>query len=801
MPPRDGWRGPVTVILTVLTGLWIAGVFGLAQFVTWGVEQYLQLDQGRELPGWGWLLGTVLATVFAVTPALLLALIPRLPTARAAGRVWTLATALCAVLGTVRAVVPVPRHEVYLAALALVAGAAALVLSRSGTGRTGTAENPTGTAENPTGTPGTPTGTPGTPTGRARTAAGPFAVAAGLAALLPWLWFGALGGAVETVLAVLAALAVGLLARAVLDERFWAAFPEHRSAWLHIGAAGLVAGVALVPIAAGTGAAGIALAELLVLPPLGFAMAALRRLAGSATPTHWTIGLAAAGPLALADPEELAIVLGFTETPRWILAAALGSLSVGLLIGLGYALSLGRGVRPRRWIGATAAVGLAVAGAAVYLGAGQPGTYGDRLFVVLKRQADLPAATTTASREQRVAAVYRRLVDTAEQSQRSLRRDLRRLHLHYTPYYLVNGLEVDGGDGVRAWLASRPDVDRVLNSPRLRPIPAPATGERGTESGPPGPQWNISMIGADRAWRELGVTGEGIVVGTSDSGVDGGHEALRAGFRGSDDSWYDPWSHSRTPVDHQGHGTHTLASAVGAHNVGVAPGARWVGCVNLERNLGSPARYLDCLQFMLAPFPDGGNPLRDGRPERAPHVLTNSWGCTVVEGCDQRSLRPAVDALTAAGIFVVGGAGNSGPDCRSVTDPPAPYRETLTVGAVDRNDKVADFSSRGPAPDGSTKPDLMAPGVDVLSALPGGGYGRLSGTSMATPHVAGVVALLWSANPKLIGDVARTREILAGTANPVPPVPDAGDCGAPANVTGAGLVNAFRAVQAARTLP
>jgi subtilisin family serine protease len=433
---------------------------------------------------------------------------------------------------------------------------------------------------------------------------------------------------------------------------------------------------------------------------------------------------------------------------------------------------------------------------AVYFGAGRPGTYGDRVFVVLKQQADLSGLAAIGDRDRRLRETYRRLVDTADRSQASLRRDLRRLHLGYTPYYLVNGLEVDGGDAVRAWLAGRPEVDRILDSPQLRPIPELAPPLHGNAAAPGTPQWNLSLIGADRVWRDLGVTGKGIVVGTSDSGVDGAHPALRDRFRGGGDSWFDPWSHSRVPVDHGGHGTHTLGSAIGGNNVGVAPGAQWVGCVNLERNLGNPGRYLDCMQFMLAPFPYGGDPLRDGRPERAPHVLTNSWGCTALEGCDLRALRPAVDGLTAAGIFVVAAAGNEGPGCGSIADPIAPYPDTLTVGAVDRDDKVADFSSRGPTPDGAVKPDVVAPGVDVLSALPGGGYGTESGTSMATPHVAGVVALLWSANPRLIGDIPRTREILRATATPA--TPTGATCGNPANLTGAGLVDAYRAVQQAR---
>jgi subtilisin family serine protease len=188
---------------------------------------------------------------------------------------------------------------------------------------------------------------------------------------------------------------------------------------------------------------------------------------------------------------------------------------------------------------------------------------------------------------------------------------------------------------------------------------------------------------------------------------------------------------------------------------------------------------------MLAPFPRGGNAFTDGDPARGPEVLTNSWGCAAVEGCDAGVLRPAVDAFAAAGTFVVVAAGNTGPGCGTVTDPPAAYPDALTVGATDRDGRVAGFSSRG-----GGKPDVVAPGDDVLSALPGGGYGHLSGTSMATPQVAGVVALMWSANPRLVGDLATTTAILRGTATRVS---GGGSCGA----AGAGQVDAYAAVQAA----
>ena len=202
---------------------------------------------------------------------------------------------------------------------------------------------------------------------------------------------------------------------------------------------------------------------------------------------------------------------------------------------------------------------------------------------------------------------------------------------------------------------------------------------------------------------------------------------------------------------------------------------------------------------MLAPFPHDGDPLRDGRPDRAAHVLTNSWGCPELEGCDGRVLRPAVEALTAAGIFVVVAAGNTGERCRSITDEMAIHPGAFAVGAVTEDQQVADFSSRGPV-SGASKPDAMAPGTDILSALPGGGYGALDGTSMAAPHVAGVVALMWSANPRLVGDVERTADILRSTARVAELAASTEDCGDERNVRGAGVVDALAAVTAARAM-
>jgi subtilisin family serine protease len=381
-------------------------------------------------------------------------------------------------------------------------------------------------------------------------------------------------------------------------------------------------------------------------------------------------------------------------------------------------------------------------------------------------------------------------------------------------------------------------VDRVVPSPRLRPRYQPPETAEGSEEAPGEPPWGLERIGAPRVWSELGVRGAGVVVGQSDSGVQWDHPELRAAYRGTatDGSavhagnWLDPWEGRAEPYDRGGHGTHTLGSVLG-QTVGVAPGATWFACANLVRDVGNAALYLDCMQFMLAPYPVGGDPFRDGDPTRSAHVTNNSWGCPRdLEGCDPNALLVAARALRAAGIFVVASAGNEGPGCSTIADPLALYDDVFTVGAIGPSGAITRFSSVGPVTvDGSNrpKPDLVAPGADVISAFPRGTYELADGTSMAGPHVVGVVALLWSANPALIGDVERTEDILRRSAAPYTPgsaPPDAAPAGSsidnaddedvlpapqgvcadqvstdtiPNSIVGYGIVDAYRAVKLA----
>ena len=205
----------------------------------------------------------------------------------------------------------------------------------------------------------------------------------------------------------------------------------------------------------------------------------------------------------------------------------------------------------------------------------------------------------------------------------------------------------------------------------------------------------------------------------------------------------------------------------GSNQIGVAPGAKWIGCRNMDQGNGTPITYSECYQWFVAPTDLAGN---NPDPSKAPDVINNSWGCPVSEGCvDPNVLLTVVDNLRAAGIVTVHSAGNSGPGCNSVTDPAAIYASSFSVGATDNNDNIASFSSRGPVTvDGSNrlKPNVSAPGVNVRSSFPGTGYGSLSGTSMAGPHVVGVVALVMSSDPALIGDPAAVESLLEISAVP-----------------------------------
>ncbi|HEX4952146.1 MAG TPA: S8 family serine peptidase [Thermoanaerobaculia bacterium] len=404
------------------------------------------------------------------------------------------------------------------------------------------------------------------------------------------------------------------------------------------------------------------------------------------------------------------------------------------------------------------------------------------LFIVLREQADLSAAAKLKGKLDKGRFVYETLMETARSSQGPILDELALRGIEHRPFYLVNAIWVKGDRSLALALAARPDVARVDGNPLLTmALPQPEAPQplewnpdwspEATTAAEPG----ISYVRAPNVWN-LGYTGQGVVVGGADTGYRWTHNALRGRYRGwngstasHDYNWHDSvhsgggvcGANSTQPCDDNGHGTHTMGTAVGvdgANQVGMAPGATWIGCRNMNQGAGTPATYLECMEFFLAPYPVGGTTAQ-GDPSKAPHVTVNSWGCPSSEGCTTPNiLLTAVSNTRAAGIVMEVSAGNSGSGCSTVSDPPSFYDPSFTTGALTTGtDSIASFSSRGPVTaDGSNriKPDIVAPGTSTRSSYRTSdtAYSSLSGTSMAGPHVAGGVALLISAFPSLAGN-------------------------------------------------
>jgi subtilisin family serine protease len=424
-------------------------------------------------------------------------------------------------------------------------------------------------------------------------------------------------------------------------------------------------------------------------------------------------------------------------------------------------------------------------------------------FVVLSEQANVSSATAIMDWRVRGGLVVDSLKEVATRTQRPILDLLANANAQVTPFWIANTIKVTTTDDrLIQLLAAMPEV-AAIKADQVWQIPEPQPGAQ--EPTIQAIEWNVALIGAPEVWNQLGARGEGIVVANIDTGVQFNHPALVVQYRGNQGgetfdhnyNWYDPsricGNPSLVPCDNTGHGTHTMGTAVGddggGNQIGVAPGARWITAKGCETTSAcSFTALLLSGQWMLAPTDlNGQNP----RPDLRPHIVNNSWG---TPSTNDIFYRTTVQNWRNAGIFPVFSIGNTGPACGSAGVPGA-YPESFGVGATDIFDNVAGFSGRGPADGfgGIVKPNISAPGVSVRSSVPTNGYASMSGTSMAAPHVSGVVALLWSAMPELIGNIVETETILQDTAQ-LRFATQCGPGGPPNSVYGWGIVDAFAAV-------
>ncbi len=402
-----------------------------------------------------------------------------------------------------------------------------------------------------------------------------------------------------------------------------------------------------------------------------------------------------------------------------------------------------------------------------------------QLVVRIDGRADLTAVEQLPRGPERRRAAFETLRATAVATQREALAALEPLRasgavLAIQSMLLPNALVVTavdsaGQQAVRDALRGVTGVGEIRDNKRfLSPdsadgAPADITPASGIQQPPH--SWALDAIHARDAWQR-GARGQGVTIGVIDTGLDLRHAAVRGAYRGTnadgsvthDHNWFDGIEQRDSPIDPDTHGTQVSSVAV-APEIGVAPDARIIAARVIRSHSNETVATLQALQWMLAPTRVDGT---DPRPELGADIVNNSWGTS--NGRDE-FFRESLAGLRAAGIEVVTATGNSG-DAPSTISAPASYPGFLSVGATDRTGQVASWSSRGPSPlpnpTGARTPLVAAPGLMVPTAKAPDSYVYSSGTSIATPIVAGSLAVLMSAVPHATS--AQLHEALTATA-------------------------------------
>ncbi len=452
------------------------------------------------------------------------------------------------------------------------------------------------------------------------------------------------------------------------------------------------------------------------------------------------------------------------------------------------------------------------------------------MFVYVRGRPDLSPAFGMKW-EDRGRFVYKQLSEFAAHSQAPILRELDGMGIQGRSFWIENVISIKQGTlPMVQMLAGRDDVLAIVAEP-VGYIPEPEPQQPQGGNAPNAPVSSLVQIKAPAVW-DQGITGQGITVGIIDSGTRYTHQALVNQYRGNvgggsfnhNYNWFDIGG-STAPTWPNPHGTHVTGTAIGddgnGNQIGVAPGAQWISCLGCTSTGCPGTNLLMCAQFMTAPTDlTGSSP----DPDLRPHVVNNSWG-----DCDQSYdnwYQGVVDAWIAAGIvpvFANGNASNCGyssPPGLNTVGNPARYGSVLGIGSSSNNTgQYAPHSNWGPTdnPNNGTdpnlpdprgyfdlKPNVVVPGVAIRSSVSSSDTAYESsgwnGTSMSAPGATGVIALMLSAAPSLIGDYATIGTLLMETANPIPYAsggPNPGPGNVPNYATGWGEVDALAAVTAA----
>lgn len=359
-------------------------------------------------------------------------------------------------------------------------------------------------------------------------------------------------------------------------------------------------------------------------------------------------------------------------------------------------------------------------------------------------------------------------------------------HQKLRKLWLIDGIALDATAAEIEQLAQMAEVvsvslDETFFMPEILPAQADSV------------LWNIARTGAPELWSR-GFRGEGVTIAFLDSGVNLAHPDLAGRWRGLSGDWFDPYGNSSSPYDFGSyHGTAVASIAVGGSAgdsaIGMAPDADYiVGKVFRDDGSAVSSSIIEVLQWVLNP---------GGDPELVPDIVNVSWGFEdnpdeCLETLGGQLLRKAFQMVRDAGIPIIAAAGNSGPDPFTSTSP-ANFPEVMAIGATEFSDEISLFSGRGPSAcsGAALYPDLVAPGTHIWAAGQGSSYRSISGTSFATAHVSGAMALIMQASGPL--PVDEVERLLIRSAM------DLGATGAD-DTYGYGLVNLPAAIELAESL-